>query len=285
MRQVFQLLSGVALIIIFNGFGVMAQSAKIGGPAEKLVVRSGIQRYFDQCEVTGSLVIYDNAKQQWTVSDTNQIKFRYLPASTFKIINLLIFLETRLIPDEQYMVKWPGFTDTVKYGYRPDIYHDISVKDAFEVSAGWAFVELAKRIDRSVYKDYLVRCGYGNADVSFKEADFWNFGPLGVSPVEQVKLLKNLYDGTLPFSKRNIDIVKRVMISEQNPTETIHSKTGWTMAGGVNTGWWVGYLEKKGKAYFFATQLLQDRKNNRADFSRCRKDITRAVLKDLEILN
>ena len=118
-----------------------------------------------------------------------------------------------------------------------------------------------------------------------KEADFWNFGPLGISPVEQVKLLKNVYDGKLPFSKRNIDILKRVMITEQNPSGTIHAKTGWTMAGGINTGWWVGYLRKKDKVYFFATQLLQDRKNNRADFSRCRKDITRAVLRDLQLIN
>lgn len=287
MRQVFQLLSGIAtlLLITFNGFGLLAQSAKISTPAESRIVRPDIHRYFDQCGVTGSLVIYDNAKQQWTVSDTNHINFRYLPASTFKIVNLLIFLETQIIPDENYLVKWPGATDTVKYGYRPDIYHDISVKDAFEVSAGWAFVELAKRIDRKVYKDFLVRCGYGNADVSFDEADFWNFGPLGISPVEQVKLLRNLYDGKLPFSKRNINIVKQVMITEQNPSGTIRSKTGWTMAGAVNTGWWVGYLEKKGKVYFFATQLLQDRKNNRADFSRCRKDITKAVLKELQILN
>ncbi|WP_114792902.1 penicillin-binding transpeptidase domain-containing protein [Niabella yanshanensis] len=285
MRQVFQLISGIAFIIIFNSFELLAQSAKIDGPTERVIVRSDIQRYFDQCGVTGSVVIYDNAKRQWTVSDTNQINSRYLPASTFKIINLLIFLETKTIPDERYIVKWPGVTDTVKYGYRPDIYHDISVKEAFEVSAGWAFIETAKKIDRSVYKDYLVRCGYGNANVSFKEADFWNFGPLGVSPVEQVKLLKNVYDGKLPFSKRNTDILKRVMITEQNPSGTIHAKTGWTMAGGINTGWWIGYLKKKGNVYFFATQLLQDRKNNRADFSRCRKDITRAVLKDLQLIN
>lgn len=279
MRTFLKFLSGVAavLLVTLNGFGLLAQ------PAENLVVRPQIQQYFDLCSVTGSVVIYDNSKRQWTVSDSNHINIRYLPASTFKIINLLIFLETKTIPDEHYIVKWPGATDTVKYGYRPDIYHDISVEDAFEVSAGWAFVELAKRIDRNIYKDYLVRCGYGNGDVSFPEADFWNFGSLAISSIEQVRLLQRLYEGTLPFSKRNMDIVKRVMVSENHPSGIMRSKTGWTMAGGLNTGWWVGYLERKGKVYFFATQLLQDRKNNRADFSACRKNITRAVLRDLQI--
>lgn len=287
MRQVVQLLSLIAalLFITYNSFGQSVPSAKFNKDVSgNYIIRTDFNRYFDQCGVTGSVVIYDNSKQQWIVSDTIDLNTRNLPASTFKIINLLIFLETKTIADENAIVKWPGVTDTVKYGYRPDIYHDISIKSAFELSAGWAFIELAKKINRNVYKNYLVRCGYGNADVSFNEADFWNFGPLGISAVEQVKLLKNLYDEKLPFSKRNMDIVKKVMITEQNADGIIRSKTGWTMAGGINTGWWVGYLETKGHAYFFATQLLQDRKNNRPDFSRCRKDITRAVLKDLQIL-
>ncbi|MGN7787994.1 penicillin-binding transpeptidase domain-containing protein [Niabella sp. 22666] len=288
MRQIVQLLSFFAalLFITCNGSGQPVPSVKLNKEVrDNYIIRTDFNRYFDQCGVRGSVVIYDHSKQQWIVSDTIALNTRNLPASTFKIINLLIFLETKTIADENAIVKWPGATDTVKYGYRPDIYHDINIKSAFELSAGWAFIELAKKINRNVYRDYLVRCGYGNADVSFKEADFWNFGGLGISPVEQVKLLKNLYDEKLPFSKRNMDIVKKVMVSEQNADGIIRSKTGWTMAGGINTGWWVGYLETKGGAYFFATQLLQDRKKNRPDFSRCRKDITRAVLKDLEILH
>lgn len=56
------------------------------------------------------------------------------------------------------------------------------------------------------------------------------------------------------------------------------------MAGNRNTGWWVGYVERKDNMYFFATRLLQDRKNNRADFSRCRKEITKSVLQVLGII-
>jgi beta-lactamase class D len=74
------------------------------------------------------------------------------------------------------------------------------------------------------------------------------------------------------------------MITEQNPDYIIRSKTGWTMADQINTGWWVGYIEKKKKVYFFAIRLLQNRKNNRTDFSACRKEITRKIMKDLKIL-
>lgn len=268
-----------ALIIDVRGNMELAQM-----PSEDTVIHQAFKKYFDNCGVEGSIAIYDNQQHRWILSDTTDVRKETLPASTFKIINMLIILETGTIPDENYVVKWPGKTDTVKYGYRPDIYHDISVKDAFEVSAGWAFIELAKKIDRNIYKRYLTECGYGNVDVSESDADFWNFGALGISPVSHVEFLRRLYNEALPFSKRNMDIVKRVMITEQHQDYTIHSKTGWTMADHTNTGWWVGYVEKQKKVYFFATRLLQDRKNNRPDFSRCRKEITKSVLKELQII-
>lgn len=251
---------------------------------DKIVVHSDFKKYFDNCNVEGSIAIYDNNKHSWFLSDTIGTKKETLPASTFKIINLLIALETNTISSENDVVKWPGTTDTVKYGYRPEIYHDITVKEAFEVSAGWAFVELAKKIGKDNYKKYLSLCHYGNLDLSQTDADFWNFGNFKISPVNQVEFLKNLYIEKLPFSKRNMQIVKKVMLTEQNNDYSIYSKTGWTRENEINTGWWVGYIVNNNGAYFFATRLLQDRKINSAAFGNCRKDITKSVFKDLNIV-
>ncbi|SDD71336.1 penicillin-binding transpeptidase domain-containing protein [Niabella drilacis] len=281
-------LTGLMLLFVttsvINGACQPASAGKADKKANAPVIRPGFQKYFKECQVNGAIVIYDNAKARWIVSDTVATKKATQPASTFKVINLLIALETQTIPDENYIVKWPGWTDTAKYGYRPDIYHDISVKEAFEVSAGWAFVELAKKIGRDRYKKYLTACGYGNGNLSEKDADFWNFGPFAISPQNQVAFLKKVYDGNLPFSKRNLDILKKVMVTDTHPGYTIRSKTGWTRDKGINTGWWVGYITTKDNVYFFATRLLQDRKNNRADFGSCRKEITLAVLRDLAII-
>ena len=243
------------------------------------------KNYFKECGSDGSIVIFDNHRKKWIVSDTISINRETLPASTFKIINLLIALETKTIKDENQIVKWVGKTDTIKYGYRPEIYHDMSVKEAFEVSAGWVFIELAKKIGKENYKKYLSMSHYGNGDLSEKDADFWNFGLFGISPVNQVEFLKNLYDERLPFSRRNMQIVKNVMITEKKENYIIHSKTGWTRDQGMNTGWWVGYLENKKGAYFFATRLLQDRKFNNPDFGKCRKEITQSVFRDLKLIN
>ncbi|MFH7005162.1 penicillin-binding transpeptidase domain-containing protein [Flavobacterium bizetiae] len=251
---------------------------------DEVLVRQDFKKYFDDCNVDGAIVIYDNKNHKWILSDTVATRKETLPASTFKIINMLIALETKTILSENDIVKWPGSTDTIKYDYRPNIYHDISVKEAFEVSAGWAFIELAKKIGKDNYKKYLKLCHYGNLDLSQTDPDFWNFGAFGISPVNQVEFLKNFYDEKLPFSKRNIDIVKKVMITEQNQEYTIHAKTGWTRDNGINTGWWVGYLENKNGTYFFATRLLQDRKQNSASFGNCRKEITKSVFRDLNII-
>jgi len=137
---------------------------------------------FKDCNVVGSTTIFDLKNQRWTITDSLDLDKEMQPASTFKIINLLVALETGVIRDENEIIKWPGSTDTTLYGYRPEIYKDISVKEAFEVSAGWAFIEIAKKIDRKKYHHYLQLSGYGNLDLSEKGDDFWNFGPMAISP-------------------------------------------------------------------------------------------------------
>lgn len=252
--------------------------------SDSIIVRKDFQKYFDDCAVEGSIAIYDNSNQKWILSDTSGVWKETLPASTFKIINLLIALETGIIPDVNAVIKWTGDADTVLYGYRPEIYHDMTAREAFEVSAVWVYIELAKKIGTDNYKKYLASCNYGNFDLSQPGADFWNFGNFGTSPVDQVKFLKKLYESNLPFSKKYIEAVKNVMITEQNEALTIRSKTGWARDKGINTGWWIGYVETNNGVFFFATRLLQDRKLNRDDFAGCRKEITMKILRDLNIL-
>ena len=108
-----------------------------------------ITQPFRECGINGSITLYDYRAKRWISSDINDSHYPTLPASTFKIINTLIALESGVIADENEVIKWPGSTDTVKYGYRPDIYRDLSMKEAFKASAGWAYVELASAERRS----------------------------------------------------------------------------------------------------------------------------------------
>lgn len=246
-----------------------------------IIERKDLQHYFTNCGTPGSTVLFDKNKIEWIVTDSLRVNQGSLPASTFKIINLLIALETKVISSEFDVVKWPGSTDTVKYGYRPDIYHDMTVKEAFELSAGWVFVELAKKIGQENYQKYLTKCNYGNANLTHPDTDFWNFGPLAISPMNQVQLVMKLYDNRLPFAKEHMETVKRVMVTEKNDRWTIHSKTGWTRDSDINTGWWVGYVETNDNVIFFATLLKQPRASSPANFGNCRKEITKSILRKL----
>ena len=240
---------------------------------------------FKDCNLQGSCTIYDYQHKKWIFSDSADVRIASLPASTFKIINLLIALETGVIKDENEVIKWPGIIDTTRYGYRPEIYKDMTVSEAFKVSAVWVFLDLAEKIGREQYLHYLEICKYGNADLSEKDPDFWNFGPLAISPLNQVEFLIKMYDGKLPFSKRNIEILKRTMISEQNESYIFRSKTGWTRENDMDSGWWVGYVERSDNLWFFATRVSKKRSVLNPDFSNCRKEITRNILRQLKAID
>ncbi|WP_118193059.1 penicillin-binding transpeptidase domain-containing protein [Albibacterium indicum] len=239
-----------------------------------------IQKPFHDCGFAGSITIFDYNQNRWVLNDSTDSELEEVPASTFKIINLLIALETGVIKDENDMVKWVGTIDTAVYGYRPSTYKDMTVKEAFEVSAGWVFIELAKKVGKERYLEYLRACDYGNKEVS-DEADFWNFGPLLISPKNQVNFLINAYESNLPFSKRNLAILKRVMVTEKTDDYTIYSKTGWGKRNGKDIGWWVGYVERNKNIYFFATRIVKNQNDKSKNFQACRIEITKQILKGL----
>lgn len=242
------------------------------------------QKFFDECNIPGSITLYDYQNKKWLFSDSIDSQKATLPASTFKIMNTLIALETKVVADEKELIKWHGNQDTAKYGYRPNIYHDMSMQEAFRLSAGWAYVELAKKIGKPRYKKYLSKARYGNGDLSIEEADFWNFGNFAITPYNQIEILISIYEETLPFSKRGFQILKNIMLVEQNENYTLRAKTGWTRDKGKDTGWWVGYIEKGNEVYFFATRLIKDRKEKASNFGKCRIEITKNILRALDIL-
>ena len=117
-----------------------------------------------------------------------------------------------------------------------------------------------------------------------KGIDFWNFGAFAVSPHNQVQFLVDVFEGKTPFSKRSIETLKRVMVTEATSTGVVRSKTGWTRVAGMDIGWWVGYIEQRRNVVFFATRISKERAVFNPAFGQCRKDITKAILRELNLL-
>lgn len=164
---------------------------------------------------------------------------RYSPASTFKIFNSLVALESATAPDEQYLIKW----DSVKR-WNEDWNRDMTMREAFKVSNVPYFQELARRIGKDYLQHYLDTVQYGNRNMGGTVDEFWLNNSLQISADEQTGFIKKLYFDELPFSERSQRIVRSMMLQEQTPTYKLYYKTGAADMADSMVYWVVGFAEK-----------------------------------------
>jgi beta-lactamase class D len=234
------------------------------------------KKYFDEQSVKGSFMMYDLNKDEYTYYDSARCFERFTPASTFKIPNSIIGLETGVIADENFVIPW----DSVKRREVCD--KDLTLKEAVRLSCVAYFQELARRVGAEKMQELLNAFDYGNKDISDGVAQFWLTGSLKISQAEQIRFLKKFYKGELPVSKRAMDITKSIMILDEKPEYIFRGKTGWAQSDTKDLGWLVGWVEKNGNAYFYATNVESVPDN--AKFAESRRKITESILKELGIL-
>ncbi|MDT5158130.1 MAG: hypothetical protein QOC61_2261 [Acidobacteriota bacterium] len=207
----------------------------------------------------GAFVLYDLKRNSYVRYNEARCRQRFSPFSTFKIPNSLIGLESGVIPDAEFVIKW----DAKKYPAHDEDsppfntwWQDQTLRTAVRRSVVWYFRELATQVGARRMKQYVRRLHYGNEDTSGPINNFWLGSSLKISPNEQVEFLKALYAEKVPFSKRSISIVKDIITLEQTPDYKLSGKTGGgPLAEGRFLGWFVGYVETKDDTYFFATQI------------------------------
>jgi len=199
----------------------------------------------------GGFVLYDRNADRFTVYRPGECRRRVTPASTFKILNSLIGLETGVIRDEHFVIPWDSVHREIESWNRD---HDLA--SAIANSVVPYYQELARRVGRARMSALIDSTGYGNNDASGPIDRFWLGSTLLISPWEQVDFLRRLYDGRLPFSGRSIGIVKKILLLEQTPAYVLRGKTGYCDdRSGDIVGWFVGYVEKGGNVYFFALDM------------------------------
>lgn len=204
-----------------------------------------------------ALVIYNRTSGDVINVNSELSARRLAPCSTFKIYNTLIGLELGLIKgaDEPWY-KWDGVKRDIE-GWN----QDLTLREAFRVSAVSAFQILARQIGETRMKEYIEKIGYGSQDISAGIDIFWLLRPettsIKISADEQVALLNKLLDGKPPFSEKNIAIVRDIMQTEKTEKGTLYGKTGSGMGpdGKWNLGWFVGFLEHDDTTYVFACNI------------------------------
>jgi beta-lactamase class D len=249
-------------------------------PAVSVAQSVDFRRHFQDLGVEGAIMIYDSNRDRVFQHNPHRNTTAFLPASTFKILNSLIALETGVISDDLAILTWDGVERKIPVWNR-----DLNMREAIKLSAIWFYQVLARRVGHDRMQQWVSQVGYGNQKIGSRDDSdqFWLRGELRITPQEQIQFLRRLYQNDLPFSERSLATVKDIMIMEKTPDYTITGKTGWVGVVDDVTpkiGWYVGYVEKDDNVYFFATNI--DIRNEKDPAARL--ELTRRCLKDLAVL-
>lgn len=235
------------------------------------------KKYFDEFDVKGSFVMYDMSNDKYLYYDSVRCLEEFSPASTSKITNAIIGLETGVIADENFIIPWDGEKRWVDAWNK-----DLDLKEAMRVSGVPYFQELARRVGEEKMKEMYSKLRYGNMDISGGVDQFWLSGALRITQMQQIDFLKRLYKEELPVSKRSMDIVKRIIVLADTNGYVMRGKTGWSQSDTRNIGWLVGWVEKGSDVFFFAANVEGDLDNKK--FAESRRAITENILKELGII-
>ncbi len=253
-----------------------------GCSPNNVTVDNTLKQYFDAHQVTGTFGLLNNGTGQFTIYNLERFKdSAYLPASTFKIVNSLIGIETGKIVNEKMVIKWDGKVRLFPGGDTARGWNkDLTMEEAFKVSAVPYYQEVARRIGKDTMQHWLDSLKYGNRLIGGAIDTFWLNNTLKITSDEQMGLVKRLYFGQLPFQKRTQDIVKKAMLQESNANYQLFYKTGWAFReNGRSLGWAVGWIEENHHPYFFVLNL-EGPKN--MDMKSIRTDLLRNILRQQE---
>lgn len=217
-------------------------------------------------ERTGCVVIRSLQTGETWVSDHDECGIRTPPASTFKIPNTLIALETGVITDVDRVVEWDGTPQPIQPWNA-----DHSTRSAMRESVVWFYRDVARRIGKERMHAQLQRIGYprdfeGSVDL------FWLDERMHISPLEQVSFLSKLFGGRTVANPRNVAIVRDLLLHPERyvhgfsdlPLEwpagaELRAKTGNAFREDRHTSWLVGEARCGDETFVFAARTRDDR--------------------------
>lgn len=177
-----------------------------------------------------ALIVNDSDGITWVFSP-EKLDTPQLPASTFKLMNSLIALETGVITSDTTVIPW----DNVERRF-PEWNQDQTLGSAMKYSVVWVYQRFAKEIGNERMLHYLHKSSYGNMKTGDNIETFWLNGNIHISMREQIEFLRNIAHYNLPFSRKNIDILHKVTIISETENTTLHGKTGWALRVKPNVG-------------------------------------------------
>lgn len=224
---------------------------------------------------SGCFVLHDVAADRMQVVNLPRAQQRYTPASTFKLANSLIALDSGALRDENEIIPYGGQPQPFKAWEK-----DMPMREALPASNVPVYQEIARRIGLPRMRAGLAQLGYGSRETGDVVDRFWLDGPLQISAIEQAQFLARLAQQRLPVSARSQRIVRDIARLETRGSSTLYGKTGWVFGTTPQLGWWVGWIEREGRVYSFALNIDMRGMEDTPQ----RREIGEAILRKLELL-
>lgn len=250
-----------------------------------VIALEGFGQYFSSDSLIGHFSLYNLNADQWSVyNDSVQDQF-FPPASTFKIFNSMVGLETGVIGDTSQVRKWDGRDRGWRQWNR-----DHNMRSAFKYSALWFYREVAREVmakDSNAYQNYLTEAQFGNQQLTEGSDMFWLDNSLQITPRQQIEFLVKFYREDLPFSTRHIQATKDAMVLEKGEQFILYGKTGTARIGEEDlVGWQIGFVERDSNVYFYTTNI-QNLKPfpTIGDFRDKYLGATQQILTDMALIN
>ena len=131
-------------------------------------------------------MIYDNGKDTFYSNDFEWADRGFLPASTFKICNSIIALETGVIENYSSLILWDGQKRAMKVWEQ-----DLTFREAFHLSCVPCYQQVARQIGVDRMNEYLKKLQYGNMMVDSNSIDrFWLEGESKITQFDTSDLMQ-----------------------------------------------------------------------------------------------
>lgn len=232
-------------------------------------IDNDLKTYFDSSNVDGSFALLNNQLGGITVYNMKLDTQRVSPGTSFNILNSLISIQAGKITDENMTIK----TDSSQN--KP-----LTFKEAFQSSSIPYFQAAARLTGKDTMQFWIDSIGYGNKKINSAVDSFWLNNDIKISPDEQLGFMNRLYFDQLPFQKYAQQMVRNVMLREDNTLYKLSYATGTSVDENNDPiGWVTGWVEENRHVYFFVT--LTRSKDKNMDMNAVSIRITQSILRSL----
>jgi len=241
-------------------------------------IKTSFQEVLDSIGLIGSILLFNPEKNTYYSNDFLWASTGQLPASTFKIPNSIIALETGVIVQLSDTLFWDGTERSIANWNQ-----DLTFDKAFAYSCVPCYQHIARSIGADTMRKYLNRLDYPGISFRQNELDmFWLRGESRINQFEQIDFLERLHESELPISTKTARIMRQIMVVDSTESYVLRGKTGWSQTEEGDNGWFVGFAERGNQILYFATNVEPKESTPINSFIAGRRAVTEAALEQVE---